>query len=72
MDTSWAQLLAIGFAWAQLSAISCMVERFLDRALLEQVGGRAVEMSGPLAFISWLPHLVRGGEAPGKGTVGVT
>ena len=47
-----------------------MVERFLDRVLLERVGGIAVEMSGPLSFILWLPHCVHSGEAPGQGTVG--
>ena len=31
---------------------------------------RAVEICGPLAFISWLPHLVCSGEAPGQGAVG--
>ena len=30
---------------------------------------RAIEMCGPSAFISWLPHLVCSGEAPGQGAV---
>ena len=34
-----------------------MVVRVLDRALLEQVGDRAVERRGLLSFISWFPNL---------------
>ena len=44
----------------------------LDRTLLERVGDKAVEMRGPPAFISWLSHLVRSGQAPGQGTVGAS
>ena len=47
-----------------------MVERFLDRALSECFGDRAVEMCGLSVFILWLPHVVRSGQAPGQGTVG--
>ena len=52
--------------------ITCirLVERFLNRALSELVGGGEVETFGLLAFISWLPHLIFGGEAPGQGVVG--
>ena len=53
----------------QLSAILCVAERFLDKALLERVGGRAVEISSLSTFILWLLHLIRGGEAPGQDTV---
>ena len=49
-----------------------MVERFLDRALSEQVGGRAVEISSPSVFILWLPIFICGGKAPGQGTVGAS
>ena len=49
-----------------------MVERFLDRALLESVGNIAVKMSGLSAFILWLPHLMNGTEGPGQGTVGAS
>ena len=49
-----------------------MVERFLDRVLSERVRGRVVEMFGPSVFISWLPHLVCGREAPGQGAVGAS
>ena len=37
--------------------------------LTERAGNKVVEMYGPLAFISRLPYLIRGGEAPGQGTV---
>ena len=45
-----------------------MTVRFLDRTLSEQVGDKAVELCSPMAFISWLPHLihVRIGQAPGQ------
>ena len=46
-----------------------MVGKFLDWALPEPVRDRVVEMSGPLVFVLWLPHLVHGGEAPGQGAV---
>ena len=32
--------------------------------LFERVGDKAVEMCSPLAFISWLSHLVRSEQAP--------
>ena len=37
-----------------------------------QVGDKAVEMCGPLAFISWLSPLVCSGQAPGQGSVGAS
>ena len=46
-----------------------MAVRLLDRTLLEQGGDKVVVMCGPSAFISWLSHLVRNGQAPGQGTV---
>ena len=46
-----------------------MAARLLDRMLLERVGDKAVEMCSPSVFISWLPHLVRSGQAPGQGAV---
>ena len=50
-----------------------MAARLLDRTLLERVGDKAVEMCGPLAFISWLSHLVRSEQAPpGQGAVGAS
>ena len=49
-----------------------MVARFLERVLLERVGGREVEMSGQSSFILWLSHDVSGGEAPGQGIVGAS
>ena len=49
-----------------------MVERFLDKALLKRVGSRVVTMCGLSAFVSWLPDLVRSGEAPGQGSVGAS
>ena len=49
-----------------------MVEWFLDRMLSERVRDKVVEMCGPSAFISWLSDLVRGGQAPREGTVGVS
>ena len=49
-----------------------MVERFLVRVLLERVGDRVVEIFGLSAFFSWLPHLVRGEQAPRQSTVGVS
>ena len=33
---------------------------------MDRVRGREGEISGPLTFVLWLPHLVRGGEAPGE------
>ena len=30
------------------------------------------EISGPSAFILWLPHLICSGEAPGQGAVGAS
>ena len=49
-----------------------MEVRLLDRMLLERVGGKVVEMYSPLAFISWPSHLVRSGQAPGQGAVGMS
>ena len=49
-----------------------MAARLLDRTLLEQVGDKAVEVCGLLAFISWLSHLIHSEHAPGQGTVGVS
>ena len=49
-----------------------MAARLLDRTLLEQVGDKAVERCGLLAFISWLSHLVLSEHGPGQGTVGVS
>ena len=38
----------------------------------EAVRDKAVEKCDPLVFISWLPHLVHSGQAPGQGTVRVS
>ena len=46
-----------------------MAASLLDRTLLERVSDKLVEMCGPLAFISWLSHLVHSGQAPGQGAV---
>ena len=46
-----------------------MVARLLDIMLIERVGDKAVEMCNLSAFISWLSHLARTGQAPGHGAV---
>ena len=46
-----------------------MAAKLLDRTVLEWNGDKAVEKCGPLAFISWLSHLVHSGQAPGQGVV---
>ena len=46
--------------------------RLLDRTLLERVADKAVEMCGPSAFISWLSHFVRSGQASGQGVIGAS
>ena len=56
----------------QLWAISCLVEGFLDRVLLERVGGRVVKMSSLLVFILLFPRLVYDGEVPEQGAVRVS
>ena len=48
-----------------------MAVRLLDKTLLERTGDKEVEMCGLSAFISRLSHLVRSGQAPGQGTVGM-
>ena len=62
MLVTWTVMLVIH------SYMCKMVTRLLDRTLLEQVGAKAVEICGPLALISWLSHLVHGGQ----GAVGVS
>ena len=41
-----------------------------DAVGVSWTGDKVVEMCGPSAFISWLFHLVRSGQAPGQGAVG--
>ena len=46
-----------------------MAARLMDRMLLDGVGDGAVEMCSLWVFISWLPHFVHSGQAPGQGAV---
>ena len=52
--------------------VRILVEKIANGELSERVGGGRVQLSSVSAFMFRLPHLARGGEAPGHGTITVS